>query len=159
MDELSHIDNKGEAHMVNIIAKDNTFRQAVASGRVKMAPATLKKIKEASLAKGDALALARIAGIMAAKKTAYLIPLCHNILISSVGLEFGFVSKDTIEIKAEVGSLSQTGVEMEALVAVTAAALTIYDTAKSIDRGMTIEAVRLEVKTGGKGGTYRRGES
>ena len=144
--------------MVDVSAKDDTLRQAVASGRVKMKPATLEKIKKAALAKGDALALARVAGIMAAKKTPSLIPLCHNILISGTSLDFDFVSEDTIEIKATVSSRGQTGVEMEALVAVAVAALTIYDMAKAVDRGITIEAVRLESKAGGKSGTYRREE-
>jgi len=144
--------------MVDVSAKDDTLRQAVASGRVKMKPATLEKIRKAALAKGDALALARVAGIMAAKKTSGLIPLCHNILISGTSLDFNFVSEDTIEIKATVSSRGQTGVEMEALVAVAVAALTIYDMAKAVDRGIIIEAVRLESKTGGKSGTYRREE-
>ena len=144
--------------MVDVSAKDDTLRQAVASGRVKMKPATLEKIRKAALAKGDALALARVAGIMAAKKTSDLIPLCHNILISGTSLDFNFVSEDTIEIKATVSSRGQTGVEMEALVAVAVAALTIYDMAKAVDRDIIIEAVRLESKTGGKSGTYRREE-
>ena len=144
--------------MVDVSAKDDTLRQAVASGRVKMKPATLEKIRKAALAKGDALALARVAGIMAAKKTSGLIPLCHNILISGTSLDFNFVSEDTIEIKATVSSRGQTGVEMEALVAVAVAALTIYDMAKAVDRDIIIEAVRLESKTGGKSGTYRREE-
>jgi cyclic pyranopterin phosphate synthase len=157
--ELTHLNEKGEARMVDVSAKDDTLRQAVASGRVKMKPATLDKIKKVALAKGDALALARVAGIMAAKKTSGLIPLCHNILISGASLDFDFVSEDTIEIKATVSSRGQTGVEMEALVAVAVAALTIYDMAKAVDRGITIEAVRLESKTGGKSGTYRREEN
>ncbi len=158
MAELTHLNEKGEARMVDVSAKDDTLRQAVASGRVKMKPATLDKIKKVALAKGDALALARVAGIMAAKKTSGLIPLCHNILISGTSLDFDFVSEDTIEIKATVSSRGQTGVEMEALVAVAVAALTIYDMAKAVDRGIIIEAVRLESKTGGKSGTYRREE-
>ena len=144
--------------MVDVSAKDDTLRQAVASGRVKMKPATLEKIRKAALAKGDALALARVAGIMAAKKPSGLVPLCHNILISGTSLDFNFVSEDTIEIKATVSSRGQTGVEMEALVAVAVAALTIYDMAKAVDRDIIIEAVRLESKTGGKSGTYRREE-
>jgi cyclic pyranopterin phosphate synthase len=159
MGELTHLNAKGEARMVDVSAKDDTVRQAVASGRVRMKPATLEKTKKSVLVKGDALALARVAGIMAAKKTASLIPLCHNILISGVSLDFDFVSEDTIEIKAAVSSSGQTGVEMEALVAVSVAALTIYDMAKAVDRGITIEAVRLESKTGGKSGTYRWEES
>ncbi len=159
MGELTHLNAKGEARMVDVSAKDDTIRQAMASGRVRMKPATLEKIKKSALAKGDALAQARVAGIMAAKKTAGLIPLCHNILISGVSLEFEFVSEDTIEIKASVNSSGQTGVEMEALVAVSVAALTIYDMAKAVDRGITIETIRLESKTGGKSGTYRREES
>jgi cyclic pyranopterin phosphate synthase len=159
MAELTHLNAKGEARMVDVSAKDDTIRQAVASGRVQMKPATLEKIRKTALAKGDALALARIAGIMAAKKTPGLIPLCHNILISSVSLDFDFVSEDTIEIKATVNSRGQTGVEMEALAAVAVAALTIYDMAKAVDRGIIITAVRLESKTGGKSGSYRREES
>jgi cyclic pyranopterin phosphate synthase len=155
---LTHLNAKGDARMVDVSAKDDTLRQAVASGRVKMKPATLEKIRKAALAKGDALALARVAGIMAAKKTSGLIPLCHNILISGTSLDFNFVSEDTIEIKATVSSRGQTGVEMEALVAVAVAALTIYDMAKAVDRGIIIEAVRLESKMGGKSGTYRREE-
>ncbi|MEE8582887.1 MAG: cyclic pyranopterin monophosphate synthase MoaC [Dehalococcoidales bacterium] len=155
---LTHLNAKGDARMVDVSAKDDTLRQAVASGRVKMKPATLEKIRKAALAKGDALALARVAGIMAAKKTSGLIPLCHNILISGTSLDFNFVSEDTIEIKATVSSRGQTGVEMEALVAVAVAALTIYDMAKAVDRDIIIEAVRLESKTGGKSGTYRREE-
>ncbi len=155
---LTHLNAKGDARMVDVSAKDDTLRQAVASGRVKMKPATLEKIRKAALAKGDALALARVAGIMAAKKTSDLIPLCHNILISGTSLDFNFVSEDTIEIKATVSSRGQTGVEMEALVAVAVAALTIYDMAKAVDRDIIIEAVRLESKTGGKSGTYRREE-
>ena len=155
---LTHLNAKGDARMVDVSAKDDTLRQAVASGRVKMKPATLEKIRKAALAKGDALALARVAGIMAAKKTSGLIPLCHNILISGTSLDFNFVSEDTIEIKATVSSRGQTGVEMEALVAVAVAALTIYDMAKAVNRDIIIEAVRLESKTGGKSGTYRREE-
>jgi cyclic pyranopterin phosphate synthase len=159
MGELTHLNAKGEARMVDVSTKDETIRQAMASGRVRMKPATLEKIRKSALAKGDALAQARVAGIMAAKKTAGLIPLCHNILISGVSLEFEFISNDTIEIKASVNSSGQTGVEMEALVAVSVAALTIYDMAKAVDRGITIETVRLESKTGGKSRRYRREES
>ena len=155
MSELSHVNKKGEAHMVNVGDKADTMRQAVASGRITMLPATLEKIKENSLAKGDVLAVARVAGIMAAKRTPDLIPLCHPILISEISVDFDLAA-DSIGITARATSTGKTGVEMEALTAVATAALAIYDMAKSIDRGMVISDIRLESKTGGKSGTYRR---
>ncbi len=156
MDDLTHINARGEARMVDVSAKDDTVRRAVASGRVKMKPSTLEQIKQVGLKKGDVLAVARVAGIMAAKKTPQLIPLCHPILISSVSVDFDLTADDTVKITAVVSSRGQTGAEMEALTAVAAAALTIYDMAKAVDRGMTIEAIYLESKEGGKSGHYRR---
>lgn len=156
--ELTHLNAKGEARMVDVSAKEDTIRKAVASGLVRMKPATLSKIKDASLAKGDALALARAAGIMAAKKTPDFIPLCHNILLTSVSLDFTFEGDSALKIMATVTSRGQTGVEMEALTAVSAAALTIYDMGKAIDRGMVIEAVCLEEKSGGRSGHYIKKE-
>lgn len=156
MAELTHVNRKGEARMVDVSGKGDTVRRAVASGRVRMKPQTLGQIRQFGLKKGDVLAVARVAGIMAAKKTPELIPLCHPILTSSVSIDFDFVADDTIKIVVTVSSRGQTGVEMEALVAVSVAALTIYDMCKAIDRGMSIEMICLESKRGGKSGTYRR---
>ena len=156
MSELSHVDAQGEARMVNVGAKDDTVRVAVASGGVRMQPETLEKIKSNQVKKGDVLAAARIAGIMAAKKTPSLIPLCHTILLNAVTVDFEFVSNDYVKITSTAESTGKTGVEMEALTAVAVSALTIYDMCKAVDRGMTIEAVRLEKKSGGKSGNYNR---
>ncbi len=156
MKKLTHVNSSGEARMVDISQKGDTEREAVARGRVTMQPATLEQIKTAGLKKGDVLAAARIAGIMAAKKTPDLIPLCHPILLSNITVDFDLSADDTVEITARVKSTGKTGVEMEALVAVSVAALTIYDMGKSVDRGMTISEIHLESKTGGKSGTYRR---
>lgn len=142
--------------MVDISAKMGTLRIAVASGKVIMKPETLEAVKSASLKKGDVLASARIAGIMAAKKTPDLIPLCHNILVDEITVDFSVLGKDCIGIKSTVKSTGKTGVEMEALVAVSVAALTIYDMAKAVDKSMTISDIYLESKTGGKSGTYLR---
>lgn len=159
MADLSHVNAHGEARMVNVGTKDDTVRIAVASGGVRMLPATLEKIKSNQVKKGDVLAAARIAGIMAAKKTPDLIPLCHIILLNSVEVSFEFAGEDYVKITATAESTGKTGVEMEALTAVAAAALTLYDMCKAVDRGMTIEAVRLEKKSGGKSGTYVREDS
>ena len=156
MTKLTHVSNTGEARMVDVSQKGDTEREAVAKGSISMQPATLKQIKTAGLKKGDILATARIAGIMAAKQTPDLIPLCHPILISDISVDFDLSANDTIEITARVKSTGKTGVEMEALVAVSVAALTIYDMGKSVDRGMVINSIYLESKTGGKSGTYRR---
>lgn len=159
MTELTHINEKGEARMVDVTQKGETVRQAIAIGGVRMKPATLDKIKQQGLKKGDVLAVARLAGIMAAKRTPDLIPLCHPILLSNVAVDFELTPPDFIKITATVKSSGKTGVEMEALVAASASALTIYDMCKSIDRGMTIENIYLESKKGGKSGTYQRGEN
>jgi cyclic pyranopterin phosphate synthase len=158
MAELTHLNAKGEARMVDVGQKDNTERQAVAVGGVRMQPATLAKIRQQGLKKGDVLAVARVAGIMAAKKTPELIPLCHTILLSNVAVGFDFVGDDFIKITATASSTGRTGVEMEALVAVAISALTIYDMCKAIDRGMQLEQVYLLSKQGGKSGRYLRKE-
>lgn len=158
MEELSHIDSKGEARMVDVSKKGDTVRVAVTTGGIRMKPATLDKIKQNEIKKGDVLSVARVAGIMAAKKTPDLIPLCHPITIDNITVDFSFVGDDFIKITATAKSSGKTGVEMEALVAASVAALTIYDMCKAVDRGMTIEQVCLESKKGGKSGTYIRGK-
>jgi len=156
MTELSHVNSSGEARMVNIGNKADTVREAVARGTVVMKPGTLEQVKTNTLKKGDVLAVARVAGIMAAKKTSDLIPLCHTILIDEVAVEFDVSGQDCIDITARAKSTGKTGVEMEALVAASVSALTIYDMCKAVDKGMTIKEIYLESKTGGKSGTYRR---
>jgi cyclic pyranopterin phosphate synthase len=154
---LSHIDEKGQARMVDISAKDTTSRMAIASACVTMRPETLAVILTGDVPKGDVLAAARIAGIMAAKRTHELIPLCHPLAISAVTVEFAPDEENSqIEIQATVRVMGKTGVEMEALVAASIAALTIYDMCKAMDREMLITAVGLTEKTGGKSGPFRR---
>jgi cyclic pyranopterin phosphate synthase len=157
-DRLTHFDPAGAARMVDVAAKPETERVAVASGLVRMAPETRARIQDGTASKkGDVLAVARIAGIMAAKKASELIPLCHPLPITSVAVEFSFpADPDLVAIEATVRVFGRTGVEMEALTAVTGAALTIYDMCKAVDRGMTIERVRLEAKSGGRSGDFRR---
>lgn len=144
--------------MVNVGDKEPTVRRAVARARVSMAPETAKAVADQSLAKGDVLAVARIAGIQAAKRTSDAIPLCHPLMLSSVEVECT-VTQDAVEIEARVEVVDRTGVEMEALHACTVAALTVYDMCKSIDKNMVINDVALWEKTGGRSGTYRRGDS
>ena len=152
--ELTHFDDAGRARMVDVSAKADTAREAVARGRVRMQPTTLALIKENRVAKGDVLAVAQVAGIMAAKRTWELVPMCHPLLLTSVGLSFALDEEaSTVEITATVKSAGKTGVEMEALTAVSVAALTVYDMCKAVDRGMTVEEVRLVRKSGGKSGT------
>jgi cyclic pyranopterin phosphate synthase len=152
--KLSHLDKAGRPRMVDVTAKAATDRVAVAKGLVRVQPATLKIIKGGGTAKGDVLSVAKLAGIMAAKKTPDLIPLCHPILIGNVNIDFTLNEKDsTIEITATVASTGQTGVEMEALTATAVTALTIYDMCKAIDRGARIENIHLVRKSGGKSGT------
>ena len=158
MPELTHVNAAGEARMVDISPKAETEREAVATGGVRMLPQTLAKIKQMEIKKGDVLSVARVAGIMAAKKTPELIPLCHTLLIDEVTIDFDFVGDDFIRVTSKVKCTGKTGVEMEALTAAAASCLTIYDMCKAIDRGMTIENVRLEKKSGGKSGTFIRGE-
>jgi cyclic pyranopterin phosphate synthase len=154
--KLTHITSEGEARMVDISAKRPTVREAIARGTVRMKPATLSQVKNANIKKGDVLAVARVAGIMAAKKVPDIIPLTHTIPIDSVTIDFDLTGKDCIGIMATVRTTGKTGVEMEALTAVAAAALTIYDMCKAVEKGMTITDIFLETKTGGKSGTYRR---
>ncbi len=154
MPELTHLDDQGHARMVDITAKPDSHRVAVARGTVRMQPATLQLIKGGKAAKGDVRAVAQVAGIMAAKKTPGLIPLCHPILIDSVRVEFKLdEANSTIGITTTVESTGKTGVEMEALTATAVTALTIYDMCKAVDRGMKIESIRLVSKSGGKSGT------
>lgn len=160
--ELTHIDSSGKATMVDVTHKPDTQRVAVAEGRVSMKRATLDKIEAAEIAKGDVLATARIAGIGAAKRTAELIPLCHTILLTNVDMEFSSFTIEGdaagVKIRAEVSSTGKTGVEMEALTAVSVAALTIYDMCKAVDRSMVISGVRLLEKRGGRSGTWKAAE-
>jgi cyclic pyranopterin phosphate synthase len=154
---LTHLDARGQIRMVDVGAKAVTRREAIARGAVKMAPATLDAIIGGSLKKGEALAAARLAGIMAAKKTSELIPLCHQIPLQVVDIEFTPErATSTLKIEARAVTEAQTGVEMEAMTAVSVAALTIYDMAKAIDRAMVIDAVRLVTKSGGRSGDFRR---
>ena len=151
---LTHLDSQGSAHMVDVTEKDVTFREAVAEARVRMLPETLQMIVEGGHPKGDVFAVARIAGIQAAKKTSDLIPLCHPLMLTGVKVELTAESPDTVHILARCKLSGQTGVEMEALTAASIAALTIYDMCKAVDRGMTIEHVRLLEKLGGKSGHF-----
>ncbi|CAG1065797.1 cyclic pyranopterin monophosphate synthase [uncultured bacterium] len=154
---LTHIDESGKARMVDVTAKTATEREAVAKGRVLMKKETLELILASEIKKGDVLGVARVAGIMAAKKTAELIPLCHPLNITSVTVDFETISDPpSIEITATAKIASQTGVEMEAMTAVSAAALTVYDMCKAADKGMVLTDIRLVRKTGGKSGTYVR---
>lgn len=155
MTRLTHIDETGAARMVDVSAKAQTLREATAKCRVVMLPTSLALIAEGKAAKGDVLAVARIAGIMAAKRTAELIPLCHTLPLSSVVIELTLAA-DAVEIAATVRTTGQTGVEMEALTAVSIAALTIYDMVKAVDRGMRIEAIRVVRKSGGKSGDFEQ---
>lgn len=151
---LTHFDAAGRAAMVDVSAKAETSRTATARGRIVMLPATLALIREGRAGKGDVLGVARIAGIMAAKKTADLIPLCHPLMISKVTVDLEPEGEDAVAIEATVTLSGRTGVEMEALTAVTVAALTVYDMVKAVDRGMRIEDVRLVHKAGGKSGEF-----
>lgn len=154
MSKLTHLDEAGAAHMVDVSGKAVTAREAVAVGRIRMSAEALEAIRDGALAKGDALAVARVAGIMAAKRTSELIPLCHPLPLTRIAVDFAF-EKDAIAAAATVATEGKTGVEMEALTAVSVALLTLYDMGKAIDKGMTIEGVRLVSKTGGKSGDWR----
>jgi cyclic pyranopterin phosphate synthase len=154
VEELSHVDEQGRPKMVDVSAKPDTQRQAVAKGVVRMQASTLDRIKKGQMSKGDVLAVAQLAGIMAAKQTPHLIPLCHPLLIDEVKVEFKLDEKNSaVEITTTVKSTGKTGVEMEALTATAVAALTIYDMCKAVDRGMKVENIRLVKKSGGKSGT------
>jgi cyclic pyranopterin phosphate synthase len=153
--KLTHLDYAGNAHMVDVSAKDVTSRMAVAVGRVEMLPETLTHIRDGMAKKGDVIATARIAGIMAAKRTHELIPLCHPLMISKITVDFDIDEPaSAIDVTATVKVEGKTGVEMEALTAVSVACLTVYDMVKAVDRGITITGVRLKEKAGGKSGHF-----
>ncbi len=155
MSKLTHLDEKGRAHMVDVSGKDVTAREAIAKGRISMNLETLGMIRGGTLGKGDALAVARVAGIQAAKRTADLIPLCHPLPLTQVSVDLEINAETSaVDITARVKTTGQTGVEMEALTAVSIAALALYDMCKASDRGMRITDLRLTKKTGGKSGTY-----
>jgi cyclic pyranopterin monophosphate synthase len=155
---LTHLDARGQARMVDVGAKPVTERIAVASATVRMQPATLRRIQSGGIAKGEVLAVARIAGIMAAKRTADLIPLCHPLPVEVAAIEFAPGRGGRLRISATVKVSGKTGVEMEALTAVSAAALTVYDMCKAIDRGMVITDLGIDEKSGGRSGTWKRGK-
>jgi cyclic pyranopterin phosphate synthase len=155
MSPLTHLDDTGAARMVDVSAKPETVREATASGRVTMQPATAALIRAGDAKKGDVLGTARLAGIMAAKRTADLIPLCHPLPLAAVTLDLA-VGDNAVDITATVRTTGRTGVEMEALTAVSIAALTVYDMVKAVDRAMVIEAVRVTAKSGGKSGDFRQ---
>lgn len=155
--ELTHINDEGRARMVDVSQKDETSREGVAYGSISMKKETLQRIKEGTIKKGDVLAVAQVGGIMAAKNTAHIIPMCHPIMISGCDISFKLNFEECkVEILSSVKNVGQTGVEMEALVAVSAAALTIYDMCKAIDRAMVISDVCLVKKSGGKSGLFER---
>lgn len=157
-DRLTHLDNTGSVHMVDVSRKDVTERFATVRGEIRMAPETVRLIVGDQIAKGNVLETARLAGIMAAKKTAELIPLCHQLNLTAVDVEFR-VGDDSIEVETQARTGDRTGVEMEALTAATVALLTIYDMCKAVDRAMVIDQVRLQEKNGGRSGHYRRDET
>jgi cyclic pyranopterin phosphate synthase len=156
---LTHLDAAGAAHMVEISSKPITYREAVASGMVRMAPETLQLVMSGRGMKGDVLATARLAGIMGAKRTSELIPLCHPICLESVSVGFEAVQPDQLRIQARAAITGRTGVEMEVLTAVAAAALTVYDMCKSADKKMIIAEIQIDEKNGGRSGHYRRSHS
>ena len=153
--ELSHFNEEGRSRMIDVGDKEDTARIAIAEGEVVMRPETLRLINEGKISKGDVLAVAQIAGIMAAKQTSQIIPMCHPLMLTSVDLNFKINEEaHKVIIKSKVKTVGRTGVEMEALTAVAIAGLTIYDMCKAVDRGMTIKAIRLIEKAGGKSGHY-----
>jgi cyclic pyranopterin monophosphate synthase len=153
MAKLSHLDESGRARMVDVTAKDDTVREAVAKGSVRMKPETLALIQSGGVPKGDVFAVAQVAGVMAAKRTHELIPMCHPLLLSAIDVRLKPDEKESaVQITATVRTTGKTGVEMEALTAVSVAALTIYDMCKAVDRGMRVEGVRLARKSGGRSG-------
>ncbi len=157
MKRLTHIDKKGSARMVDVTKKKSTLREAIAGGSVKMNLETLRLIEDNQIAKGDVLGVARVAGIMGAKKTSSLIPMCHPLNITSISVDFLIDSKNSrIDIEAIVRIHGQTGVEMEALTSVSIAALTIYDMCKSVDKSIVISDIKLIKKSGGKSGKWKR---
>ena len=157
MSDLTHIDEHGKARMVDVSGKETTRRVATAQAVLTMQPETMQKIRQNELAKGDALAVARVAGVLAAKRVDELIPLCHSLPLSDVSVDFEF-GEGRLTIRTSATTVAQTGVEMEALTAATVAALTVYDMAKAVDKRMVIEGVHLVSKTGGKSGPFEWGE-
>jgi cyclic pyranopterin phosphate synthase len=157
-DRLTHVDESGAARMVDVSGKDATRREAVATGRVLVSPAVVGLLRGEGVPKGDALGVARVAGIMAAKRTPDLVPLCHPLAISGVTVDLE-VADEAVQIRASVRTTDRTGVEMEALTAVSVAALTVVDMVKAVDKGATITDVRVETKTGGKSGDWARSGS
>jgi cyclic pyranopterin phosphate synthase len=155
-DNLTHFDPQGASRMVDVGDKEVTLRTARASGRLRMQPETLVLIRDRRLAKGDVLEVARLAGIMAAKRTGELIPLCHNLPLDAVAVDFSFPDDRHLAVEAMARVTARTGVEMEALVAVAVAALTVYDMCKSVDREMAVEGIQLEEKSGGRSGPFIR---
>ncbi len=154
-EKLTHFDERGAAHMVDVGGKEETHRVAVAEGHIRMLPATLAQVVAGTAKKGDVLGVARIAAIQAAKRTAELIPLCHPVPLTSVGVEFEVDPvASVVTCRARVECTARTGVEMEALTAVQVGLLTVYDMCKAVDRGMTMEGIRVVEKRGGKSGTY-----
>jgi cyclic pyranopterin phosphate synthase len=158
MSELTHFDESGASRMVDVTNKPTTLRIARASGLVRMADSTLTLIRDRGLAKGDVLEVARIAGIMAAKRTGELIPLCHPLPVDAVTINFKFPDTNSVYIEAQATITAKTGVEMEAMTAVSVTALTIYDMCKSVDKTMTIETIQLEEKSGGRSGHFHRSQ-
>ena len=157
MKRLSHVDRRGRARMVDVSDKDETSREAVARGVIIMQPATLRMIQKGEVPKGDVLAAARLAGVMAAKRVPDLIPLCHPLLLSSAEVELTPIEKaGRLDIESRIKLTGRTGAEMEALTAVVVAALTVYDMCKAVDKEMVIGSIRLVAKKGGKSGPYRR---
>lgn len=163
MDKLTHFSEAGRARMVDVSGKSNTQRVAIASGVLRMQPATLERIRSGKIAKGDVLTVADVGAVMAAKRTPDIIPMCHSIALTGVEVEFSEINEPDaegcvgIKVVTTASCVGQTGVEMEALTAANVALLTIYDMCKAIDRGMRIECVQLEEKRGGKSGVWRRG--
>ena len=156
MSEFSHFNSAGEAVMVDVSGKENTKRIAVAAGEIRMSAECFQKVTAGDMKKGDVLGVARIAGIMGAKKTSELIPLCHILQLTKVEIEFRFPGENRIEAVCTAKTMGKTGVEMEALTGVSTALLTIYDMCKAVDRSMEIGEIRLLEKSGGKSGTFRR---
>ena len=156
MAEFTHFDDSGASRMVDVGKKDVTSRRACAEGYIRMDPRTLASIKDRTIAKGDVFEVARLAGIMAGKQTGMLIPLCHPLMLDSIEIGFQVTDERTVRIEASVSTHGRTGVEMEALTAVSVTALTVYDMCKSMDRGMSIGPIELVEKSGGQSGHYRR---
>lgn len=155
LSDLTHFDDSGRAQMVDVGGKDETRRIAIATGKIRMAPETLEVVRAGTAKKGDVLGVAQVAAIMAAKKTSDIIPMCHPLMLTRINVRFE-LDEAAIGITAQVETTGKTGVEMEALTAVSAAGLTIYDMLKAIDRGMTIDAIQLESKEGGRSGVWKR---